>query len=574
MKVKKLYIISLVLFSLVLASCTSEELSEPGIGIQHGYSIEASIESFDTGSTRAIRQTSDDNWSYDKFENNQDVIGFYSEYGNASAPGGNGSFVNAPMRYKRMSDGNGYFENPDMDYDLNTFVEKTTFFYFPYHENIEYDPNHDYVGNDYGLELRVVDINDENKIEKCEDLLWVINPSNPTGSQRFAHAFSSLVIIRGEGFQNADNKTIKVVLNKGVSHVTLTQNDGYQRNAKLLYLPGYEKTEDECRDWYAWKGDKFTANEKDPLYPGVEFQEEAYYVLLPTTRGNDRLSVDHIELYDNDGNLKIVSDFKLYTSSSNASNSKLLFYGQRYPLLIKMQGLETVVETLGIDPWDEDVVISETREAGIGDASVFAEWARIYQDYLSSNRSSYYDDWLKKYGDKTEMTDGSSKWTFYILDDIDFSNYLSTIQSGNILYLLKKLEDTLDGGNFTVTGLNLESTASPTFIGELGAEGLIKDLNFKGLNIRMTDISGTAPVGGVFGVCGGSVTNCNIDGVVSGNGASGLLGGEGVGAVVSDCNFQGLVVGSSTSNKGIFGSDSGCTFDNVNTSGLIFQANN
>lgn len=518
--------------------------------------------------TRVQITDEDDKWSVKRFENG-DAIGFYSANGDVTAPDGNGPFVNVPMYFQRKSDGNGVFINNDIQYSTDYFVPRySTFYYFPYHENIEYDATHTRLldDDDYGIEIRKQD----GGIDKCIDFMWVVSPSSATSSQTFNHAFSSIVFLRGQGFENASDKTIKVFLNKGVSHITLSKTDDYMRNMKLVYLEGYGKTEMECREWDAWEGDPYLVVDDKSQYYGDKYKD-AYYIILPTTRGTERISVDHIELYDNDGNLKVVSDFNLYTSSANSTNSKILYYGQRYPLVIKMKGLETVVTPLSIKPWGEDVVIEEIRESGIVDENDFDQWSMTYSQYLASGRSADYDDALKSYGDKTESADGSTaKWTFYINNDLDLSILIGSHEPGILQYLLGTLDDTLDGLNHTITGLRLECQTPPSFIGELGNNGIVRNLKIRGLNVKCTDTTKSDPVGGIFGICRGTILNCDVDGVVAGYGPAGLFGGTGENAVIENCTASGLVIGASTAEGGLFGNSSNITLLDVISTGLIY----
>lgn len=570
----KILNIFVIIFCLVFAASCSDEANNINIDKTKGYSFSAEIKGYDTPlSTRVTIAADDDMWSYKSFETN-DKIGFYSSTGNADAPDGNGTFDNEPMYFQRMSDGNGYFINTDMDFNLEYFVPRYgTFYYFPYHEKIEYDPTHtEFLDDDYGLELRRLD----NGIEKCLDFLWVISASSATSSQTFNHAFSSIVFLRDEGFENAEDKTIKVVLNKGVSHVTVTKTDDYLRNCKLLYLDGYDKSEMECRNWFAWQGGDYLVVDDKSDYFGNTYSE-ASYIVLPTTRGGERLSVDHIELYDNDGRLRIVSDFQLYTSSGDANNSKILYFGQRYPLVIKMRGVETVVTPLTIEPWDEDVRIEEIRESGITQNN-FQQWILDYSSYLNSDRQDSYDDVLKVYGDKTENSEGVTlKWTFYLKEDIDVSDYIASINGqaeGSLQYVLSKLDDTLDGEGNSITGLTLSGPNPPSFIGELTGNGVLRNINFQGINLHCTDSSKTAPMGGLFSQGNGTVSECKIDGVVSGFGPVGLIAGSAQNARIENCIGRGVVIGSSSSSGNLIGIDTDCVLEDNNTAALIFQSVN
>ena len=555
-----IYILSVFILSMFFAGCATEE---PKILNSHtkGYSFPALISNYEAMETKASKEGSDDRWSYSNFENG-DKIGFYSLYGNSAADDGNGSFENEPMTYS-----GGTFVNPDIFFDINYFVpEKSTFYYFPWHDNIEYDPNHtQYNANDdYGLELRQTDVDG---IEKCLDMLWVYSASSATANQRFAHTFSSIVIIRGEGFQNPpdDKKEIKVVLSKGVSHITLDYDKDHVKNVKLVYLYGY-KTESECREWKAWGPLKYISNvgkSDEKEYP------EAYYVVLPTTRGNERLSVEYIEMYDNEGNRKKITDFKLYTSSSNTNNSRILSIGERYPLEIKMVGVDVVVSPIEIKPWDDDQKIEEVKTAGIPDVTEFNKWVLAYNQFLQNRNSENYDETLKSYGDKTIKADGSVYWTFYINGDLDFSEYIASNEAenkiGSLNFMLEQFDDCLEGNGNSISGLTVN------FIKNLGENGKIQNMTFRGININNGDA--TQNTGGLLNVCRGTIEKCEIDGTVTSSGGVGLIAAEGINATITDCKLRGLLLGSATASQGMFASASDCNEINNNTAGLIFQTN-
>ena len=125
------------------------------------------------------------------------------------------------------------FTNDDIIFNTDYFQPKSTFYYYPYCENVDYNPEHtEYTGNNYGIELRV---KDEDGVDKNKDLLWVISATSATTSS-FGHASSSIIFLREDGFKNATNRTIKVVLTKGVSHAVVEDNDDYLKNLRFIYL--------------------------------------------------------------------------------------------------------------------------------------------------------------------------------------------------------------------------------------------------------------------------------------------------------------------------------------------------
>ena len=547
----------------LLFSCATEgipDLETP----KAGYSFTATIEGFETPETRAaIGPDPDyDHWTLKKFQSG-DEVGFYSEFGNNVED--TDQFLNVPLQY-----GNNSFYNYDLDINTDNVATDRTLYYYPYSEFIDYDPEITRYtpGQDYGLELRQ---KCDDNIERCFDMLWVYSASSVT-TQRFNHAFSSLVFLRGEGFDNPDPDKfgIKIGLSKGFSHVTISDDDytshKYFKVTKLIYLEGY-KTEEQCRVWDAWKGDDYlVTNENDPYY-GMKF-ENAYYVIVPTMLSNGRVTVDYIELYDNNNVPRRITNFVLY-----GDNTKNLHPGQRYPLLIKMQNLEPVITSIGIEPWGEDNLIQEERATGISSVSEFTDWALNYSLYVDNNRvaSENIREKLEKYGDQTiEADEVTVKWTFYLNNDIDLGDYIS--QNPNINNLLVKLDDCLEGNNFTITGLDINSPSPPSFIGELGEKGIIRNLNVRGMNLKCTDSSKTSPSGGLINICRGTVENCDLDGVVSGYGKVGMLAAQGDNATVKNCSFRGLLIGTSNENQGIFGEQINCNFRNMgNHSSVIFQ---
>ena len=556
MKFKPTYILLCSFLCLIVSACSSEEMPPEGKSHEKGYEFTARIEEFDALSTRVLVDDElGDGWSYSKFSAG-DVSGFYSLYGNADSPGGNGRFDNEPMYY-----GKDTFYNFDINYNAESFVEKSTFYYFPYCEYIDYDESHtDYTGDNYGLELRVYDPSDG--IYKCRDFLWIFGATRALGNQSFSHAFSSIVFIGGEGFKNATKKPIKVVLDKGVSHVTVgPPSDTYLKDTKLLYLRDYPLGEDKCKVWEAWRAHPYQVTKEDPVYGSLIFEDVAY-VVLPTTRSN-RLNVDHIEAYDDDDNLRIITNFTLYTSGNNG---KILQRGQRYPVMLKMQGLEPTISPIGIENWGENHEIHEERAPGIESVNDFNDWLMYYNTYLENGRLSAYDSYLEKYGDKTE-SGTSTSWKFYINNDLDLKDYSEDTDSGNKNYIISYMDDTLEGNDHNISGLKVN------FIRELSSSGVISNLDFRGLYIIST--SEDEKIGGLLGICKGTLENCLIDGVISGAGPVGMIAAEAEEAVINRVTLRGFMVGRATFNGGMFAQQATeCTFVNNNTSGLIFQQSN
>lgn len=561
MKINNLNIF-LIILVLCIGSCTSDGIEENKTS--KGYIVSAEILGFETPLTRITRNSEDDRWTFKSFDTN-DAIGFYSKFGNPASP--DGTFLNEPMYYSQ-----GNFYNYDIEFNADeSFAKGQVFYYYPYHENIDYDENITVYNEnaDYGLNLRIKDENDG--IEKCLDLLFVFQPQG-TKALKFTHAFSSIVFLRGDGFRDAKNREIKVVLNNGYSHVTIADNftshADYYKLAKLVYLNGYSSetvdSEENAKIWYAWEGDDYKVLKEGDTYYGDTF-EKAYYIILPTMDSSYRVGVDYIQLYDDNDELQTISNFVLYSTTKNMDP------GQRYPLLIKMQNHEPVIYPIGIEPWKDDFVVDDERVVGIGDAIEFSQWAMTYSSYLNNpNPANETIEKLREYGDQTIETDGTVKWTFYLNDDIDFESYIN--DHPVIQNILSELNDCLDGNNHTITGLSISSNASPSFIGKLGENGIIQNLTIEGMTMEYTGTNDVA-VGGLLNYCNGTVSNCDINGVITSKGDVGMIAATvGNNAVVKNCNLTGLLIGKSCYDK-VIGIESNYTNVNNNVKGLFVNNN-
>lgn len=576
MKIKFNNIISALFIGIGLAGCATEESSTLG-SHERGYSFDAGIDAFGETGTRADRMDTEDLWTLKNF-NKGDIVGFYSLYGNSDAPGGNGSFLNVPLTYgAAQSSSRSSFYNNDIDFNTDNFVKNTAFFYYPYLKNIDYDPAHKtYENDDYGFEIR--NLKCEDGIERCNDLIWIFAPSSVTGNMSFSHAFSEIMILRGVGFTEAKDRTVRVMLDKGYSHAVIDDDPGsYMKYFRLVYLDGYEKTEEECRVWEAWdgKGDYTVVDNPDRTpYPSgynkVKFLEkDIHYVILPTHRNLIKPVVEYIEICDDDGKWHKITNFNLY------GDTRTLERGQRYPLVIKMEEKEAVVQPIMIEPWKETEEITETRAAGITNESEFLNWITLYQDYLSDgrpkdNESGYsYESQLEAFGDRTETSDNQVRWTFYINDDLkDISNIITSSQQ----YVINRLDDTLEGLGNTIGHLSLTSSTPPAFIGEIGPNGKVSNLNIEGFNLTCTETTTTA-AGGICRVCAGEIDNCRFDGTVFTTGPVGIIAGEAkAGAVITNCVGSGLIIGSSTTANGLLGKESeDVEFSGNNTAALVSQ---
>lgn len=575
MKSKIINSISFISLGLGVAGCASEN-PDNLLSSNRGYSFEATIENFGENGTRANRMDTEDLWTWNNFSKG-DIVGFYSLYGNSDAPGGNGSFLNVPLTYgAAQSSSYSSFYNNDIDFNTDNFVRNTAFFYYPYRKNIDYDPAHTtYENDDYGFEIR--DLKCEDGIERCNDLIWIFAPSSVTTNMSFSHAFTEIMILRGEGFTDAEDRTVRVVLDKGYSHAVIDDDPGsYMKYFRLVYLDGYEKTEEECRVWEAWDGKgKYTVEDKSNRYPypsgydDVTFLEkDIHYVILPTQRNLAKPSVEYIEICDDNGNWHKITNglFYIYKDSKgNIIQTKTLERGQRYPLVIKMEENQAVVQPIMIEPWEETEEITETRAAGISTREEFLVWMTSYQSYLDNGRKSSDESLLEDFGDRTETANNEVRWTFYINDDLK-----DILSSGQ--YVINRLDDTIDGLGNTISNLSMTFTAPPAFIGEIGKNGKVLNLKFENINLTSTD-NGTLTAGGICNVCSGEIENCTIDGSIYTSGPVGIIAGEAKsGASIKDCKCSGMIIGSSTIDNGLLGTkDQDVVLSGNNTSALLFQ---
>lgn len=545
----KLYLFLLLTAAAVLTGCTADDpVSTPKAPLAFRADIS------DPGGippTRATIATNSDDWSYVRFNSTTDTIGFYSIQGNLDAEGGNGPFINEPMVYTGTegpvsNKWYGLFSGINMDYDVGLIQGQNskTFVYFPYATGME----------EKGLKLRREAADGS---IRCVDALSVskINENtNAVMGGTFVHNFAEIMITRGEGFDSPpDGKEgIKVVLNKGYSHVKVVDNPYFSTshpNWKIL-LPVYNDdcgmTEQECREWTAWRGADYQATAGSEPIP-------AYYVIVPTAISSGRSTVDYIEICDNLGNWHKITSFYLYTE-----NDKRVDVSARYPLEIMMEDLVPTVYPFTIQPWDDVTNVTDQRNSGISSVSDFSDFIMQYNRYIESGRTVEGD--LSRYGDRWD-TDGTVGWHFYLNGDID----MSEIPEAN--YRIPQLCDTIDGLRNAITNLKIKDNSG--FIGQLQEGGCLRNLDIRGLSVTN---SSDSPTGGlVTSIFGGLITNCNVDGYVNTPGVAGMAAAEMSGGIISSCSFSGLLVGKSTFNR-LFGTEpTGGTWQTGNSfSGIIF----
>ena len=563
-RVGTIYILIGIVITSVMTAC-NDRFSDDDMQKRYGKDeiLVASIAGSAGADTR-VAQSVLDNWSFTRFSEVTDVIGFYSRTGNLDGQDGNGPFTNAPMEYARGEATNnrpddrywrGVFRPIDMNYDLALIKNdvSSTFVYFPYCETME----------DKGMELR---IKDDDGIYRCVDALAISKVSADDDamlSGSFNHTFSEIVIIRGYGFDKPKpNDRIKVVTTLPYSHAKVIDNgnDGHDdwKILKPVYDESYEElSEQECREWVAWKGAPYVDDNGNSY--------DAKYVIIPTAISGDRSTVNYVELYDNNGTLHKVTTFGLMNTGD-----KRVSPNERYWLTIKLEGLVPTIYPFAITPWEETTSYTEQRARGINTAEEFLSFVIAYNRYNEYNRRVEDEEGLKTFGDRYDVA-GEVGWHFHINNDLDLSNLDMNI---NIPILC----DTLDGRTKRLSGIKAEKA----FITELQSKGCIRNLNISGLNVTNT---GNSAAGGLIDMMtGGLVTGCTVDGYLSAAGAAGLAVGQFTAGTISNSTFTGLVVGASSysddeycKEKGLVGeAPSGILpemIKNVNTS-LNFRTGN
>lgn len=487
---------------------------------------------------RPLSRMDDPTWKW------EEALGFFSQKGDNSNivdnRGTTGPFENVKMEYAKSLEDRKYstFVSTEIDANLNDIKNKATA-YFPYTQDVVEE----------GLELRWV--RNGESLERCIDALIMRritnNGTTVSGMNfHFYHAFSEIVITRGEGFDNppAGKEGITIVLENGYSHARIVDSDNssYYKIFDFYYKEGYCKEPEDCRYWETWKRSyTFTQSGKSET-------KDAWYAILPAGVDN-RPNAASIIITDNYGTQHIITDFLLYNQED-----KSLYWNDRYFVEIKLEGLVPTVSPVVVEKWGEDQLIAPRESAGISSTADYEKFVTNYNLYNNSNRNNRAaEEELSKYGDKTtDLNSGKVYWHFYFVDNVEFSSQNSTI---DILYE----NDIIDGFNSDL--LNLTNVMIKDLRGEL--IGLNITVNMKG--------SGSVPFGPIAGkITGGKVNGCSVRGTVNCSGQSaGMLAGILENGTVEYCTFSGLLIAASTHDKIIGATPSGYTSESNSTSGVI-----
>lgn len=494
--------------------------------------------------TRAVRMDSADQWSYVGFTAG-DKMGFYASGGNWMNGTYATPFDNFELTYQ---EGNGQFNGPnDATFEPSGMKPDEVFMYFPYSETMD-DP---------GMPLRVSYDNDL----RCIDLLTSDyltlqgTQNNVTMSLygEFNHAFAELIIMRGEGFNEPpqDKTRITAVLSQGYTHFKITYDpeEGWNCTPSLVYDASGGLTSEQARKWNAWQGSNYGITTAD------EVGTPAWYVIVPTLT-DVPTTVEYIELCDNDGYYQRVSSLKLRNG-----NTKFVDPGWRYPMEITMKELVPTVNPYRIIPWGENVDLTDQRTRGINDETEFALWVRDYNLYLANPDNEDLATLLLQYGDRiTETGSTTSNWHFYVLSDLDLTNYtpldpdvddmeplpqtdydviVTRLAAGDILDGVSTVLQNDEFQSHTISGL------TTTFIGTLS--GTIQNFEFIMPEVSNDD---DTPVGIIATtINNGYVIDCDIERgmLYNPDGPAGMVAGQMNGGYVTDCNLSGTLISASTS---------------------------
>lgn len=472
-------------------SCRNKDGLSEGSGTGKPLEIVAEIKGAEVSKSRT---TPDDFGSHsDAGFSAGDEIGFYSmrdENGNE-----NNGYSNVPMRYDAQEK---CFKKEDLIVNYpNNFGY--TFAYYPYQDQTD----------------DVIDIykKDDNTIE---DLL-IAGTSKISGGRiylSFVHAFSMLIIVPGNGFEESAKKSDNKVF--------VTLKEGWKASVvkgdKKIELQ-LESDENAPTQFVAQRWEDVSyAQGQDPV-------PVCYSVILP-----NGAEIDHIEMTDNYGTIqRIVPQLKALERS------------YRYPIKVNMEGTTPTVWPYEILPWTpDDSPIELGGTYGINTSDDFKTWVMQYKLYTSGNLSDAEEtqviDALKAFG---EMTDG--KWRFQLNADIDCKGIFG---DNPLTSVVARLTDEFDGKNHTLSNLNT------TLIGSIEDNGKITDLNIDVVSITSET---TEPTGALaLEMTGGEISNCDIKNIqIETNGPVGALVGKATAGTISGNTVNGLLLG--TASDGLTG---------------------
>lgn len=459
--------------------------------------------------------------------------------------------VNKKMDYAGGSGAIFRFRTADgSTIDTEAVYSQSCLLYYPYFEDMP-DPK---LSSAVGLPLRVIDPKDG--IEKMVDYLYsTMVESNGVKVPRFDHYGAEMVFQRGEGFKNAKDRRIWIVMKEKYTDIRIKQSSSgsysganFQYNPKetgedlLFELPTKNKV-NKYSVWEAWEGNPYS-------------NIPSYYAYVPPGYGY------YIVAQDDYGTWQNITDFSLYLT-----NDKRAAAHERYVLTLKLVGLRAVARPVTVEPWGDETIITDDRKMGITDHKEYNDWVSEYNAYISEGRNPAREEKLKQYGEGVYNTaTGKTRWTFFINSDITFTNEF---------YKINRLEDALECSS-TYANYKLNNIKG-TLIGELAAGGSVKAFDFRDIYL-MQDEAASTPFGAIADVLnGGTIENCNIvNGILITSNEVGMVAGTVKGGTVKGCTVSGDVIGKKTASagSGMFGVvESNPTLTGNITSGLKFIQN-
>lgn len=520
--------------------------------------------------TRVAQKDPQDLWSYTKFEAG-DEMGFYSSGGDWTVDNGNGDFKNLRLQYNYKEESGWQFNDPEngVVFSPSHMEGSKIYMYYPYEQNMTYESDM----NTAGLELR----KSENNLLRCIDYLSSDNITlDGELYGKFQHAFSELIIMRGEGFDNppSGKERITAVLNVGCTHirVEIDTENGWSCSPQLVYATNtHGLSEEDARSWDAWQGGNYGITTEDPE------GKPAWYVIVPTLPNQNSI-VEYIELYDNEDYLQRVSSLKL-----RDGNTKYVAPGWRYPMEITMKELVPTVNPFRVVPWKDDVDLTDERTRGINNLAEFEWWVSDYNAWRLDKGNLDKSNALLKYGDKLVDSEGKISWHFYLLSDLDLSKYEPLPGNDgeadgfteNSKCIVPELADVLDGKSTTlVNGKFINHTISgltKTFIETISDGGLLQNLDFVEPDVLREETS-ESPAGILVNTLKkGEVLNCNIlNGTLfNPGGPAGMVAGEMFGGKIGNCMLSGFLTAGRTENRIAGTASDDSSFENNDADAVI-----
>lgn len=463
----------------------------------------------------------------DREEGDKAKIGIYSLYGVGGSTDKN-RLVNISLTH--VGGKEGYFQNEDIKIPSMTNLGRTLA-YYPYNDyNKDADESFDDLS--YPISLYYEDgFTNPNKDDnnKVIDLLVAVNSGTVTSTGEFIfsfkHACSMLLIFPGEGFEHLNtledgikndnasggtslSKEVTVYLKHSINaHVTYKQGGNFSLSMDKTDADDHLEFPTNRCDAYKLAGTSWDEG------------KTVYSVILPP-----EAEIDYIKMTDDNGTVQYVRP------AEDLAVHKPLTGGTRYPITVKLEGVEPAIYPHEIVEWDD--VTLEIKSRGIDDLEDLKGWMEAYNGENNN---------LSKYGEQND----DDNWTFYLNKDIDCSSLEESYQ-----YLIKTFNATLDGRNHTLSGLKFKKSTTRNddnnigFIGKLAEGGTVKRLKIDGITIEKDNLTSSDNIGTIAGtIAGGTVENCTVTGIhISCDvGNVGALAGTVSSGSANTCRFEGAL---------------------------------